>query len=169
MTIAPGWNLIDLPVQSSTIHTLADLVTDLNAGNQLGSGAIKAAATYTNGRFTLFVPGFSTNSGLEPIQGIFVLSTRSGVWRPAGSLYTAAQPVPLQSGWNLVAAPYPLNGMSSDVVGSEVNATGCTVNEIATYSGGIYHTWTPFAIDISPTAGLWIETSCPSAETWLPS
>jgi hypothetical protein len=173
-SIAPGWNLISAPVQAGNLTTLSGVVSSLNG--TLGAGSITVAATYGNGRFALYVPGYSSDQSLLPSQGIFVYSSHAGTgsWSPSGTAYSGSQQVLLRSGWNLVAAPYPLAGMSAGTVASEIDSTcstgACSVKEIAGYSGGAYTTYipgsgaTPFTV--SATSGMWIEMS--AAATWNP-
>jgi hypothetical protein len=173
-SIAPGWNLISAPVQSGSLTTLSGVVASLNAA--LGSGSISVAATYGKGRFALYVPGYSTNQSLTPSQGIFVYDTRAGTgsWSPAGTAYASGQSVALRPGWNLVAAPYPLSGMSAASIATQIDSTcssgPCSVKEIARYFGGAYTTYlpgsgsTPFTV--SATSGMWIQMNV--AATWNP-
>jgi hypothetical protein len=174
VSIAPGWNLISAPVQSGSLTTLSGVVSSLNAA--FGAGSITVSATYNNGRFALYIPGYSSDQNLIPSQGIFVYSTHAGTgsWAPAGATYVSSQPVQLRPGWNLVAAPYPLSGLSAGAIASQIDpacSTGsCSVKEIATYSGGSYATYTPGSaattLTVSATSGVWIEMS--AAATWNP-
>jgi hypothetical protein len=140
----------------------------MNSAGTLGSGAISVAATYGNGRFSLYVPGYSPNQSLSPSQGIFVQSKVAGTWSPPGSAYTTAQPIQLQRGWNLAGAPIPVAGLDASTIVSEASA--CTVQEVAIYSGGAYHTYTPSSggtLHVASTSGMWIE--CTGQGSWTPS
>jgi hypothetical protein len=165
--INKGWNLINVPLQDTGIGSLAAVVADMNAMGQLGPGVITVASSYTNGRFNLYVPGYSADQSAT--SGIFVYATKSGTWNPAGTAYTAGQTVALQPGWNLTAAPFPIAGISASAVYAEANVT-CGVKEVAIYSGGAYSTWMPGQtadVQIPNTSGMWIE--CASAGAWTPT
>jgi hypothetical protein len=156
--LVAGWNLIDLPTQNSGVPSASQLVSALNLS--VGSGAIKVVGTYTNGRFKLYVPGFSQDLSLNSTQGIFVNSSTAGTWTPAGSIYMAGQPVALHRGWNLVAAPFPVAGLSGAAIASQ--ASGCGVQLVAILSSGSYQTWTPSSstsLTVASTAGMWVQCS----------
>jgi hypothetical protein len=164
VSIVKGWNLIDVPGPNSGIASLADITTSIN--NYIGVGTISAAATYRNGRFLMYVPGYSANAPLSSTQGVFVLSTTSGTWVPPGSVYTSGQVVNLARGWNLVAAPYPTSGLATDVIAGQI---GSAVVEIATYSGGTYKVYLPGSSPpflVTATSGMWIQST--AAVTWTP-
>jgi hypothetical protein len=140
----------------------------MNASGQLGAGAVMAASTYANGRFSIYVHGYSADQAVAAGQGLFVYSTQRGSWSPAGTTYGTGQVVALQPGWNLAAAPFPVVGITASAVNSE--ASSCGVKEVATYSSGAYSTWVPGEIGdltIPFTSGLWIE--CAQAGSWTPS
>jgi hypothetical protein len=167
--ISQGWNLIDVSLPSTTLTSLAAVVTAMNDPSQVGAGAVSAAGIYANGRFRLYVPGYSTNQPLHPTSGFFVLSKKAGTWTQAeNSSYTSGQAVTLAKGWNLVAAPYPTPGLSTDTIVSQIQAQGGSAREVATYSGGSYHVYTSggTAFTVSATSGMWIESASPS--TWTP-
>jgi hypothetical protein len=161
-SIASGWNLVDLPSSGSGIRTAADLVTSLNGS--LGAGAISLIATYANGRYSTYLPGYSTPQALSSTQGIYVLSTTSGTWAPPGSAYTSGQAIALLAGWNLVAAPFPAAGLVTTAIATE--AAGCSVQTIVVYQNGSYQSWTPVAtpFTVPSTAGMWLQ--CANSSTW---
>jgi hypothetical protein len=165
VSIAAGWNLVDLPSSGSGIRTAADLVTSLNGS--LGAGAISLIATYANGRYSTYLPGYSTPQALSSTQGIYVLSTTSGTWAPPGSAYTSGQAIALLAGWNLVAAPFPAAGLVTTAIATE--AAGCSVQTIVVYQNGSYQSWTPVAtpFTVPSTAGMWLQ--CANSSTWTPS
>lgn len=168
--ITTGWNLIDLPLQGSALGTTSALVSSLTGA--LSPGSISAVATYSSGQFHLFVPGYSTDLSLDPSSGFFVLSTSNGTWMQAGTLYTAAQAVTLNPGWNLVAAPYPLGGLTGDAINAELGSQ-CGLQEVATYQSGSYGVYTPAigpsgsGFHVPPTAGMWV--LCTNAYSWTPA
>jgi hypothetical protein len=174
LTIAKGWNLIGVPLQSAGTSTASGLLSSLNG--QVGTTAISALATYANGRFRLYVPSYTAGQNLSASQGIFVLSSKAGSWTPPGTAYASGQMVSLQRGWNLAASPSPYGGLNGDGIKSEIGASGaggCGLQEIATYSGGAYHVYTPSGgptgagFHVPVTAGMWIE--CANAYQWNPS
>jgi RHS repeat-associated protein len=162
VSIDIGWNLISLPVQSG-ISSASGLIASLTS--KLGAGTISEVAIFTGGHYHLFVPGFSTELPLQAAQGIFVHSSTAGTWSPSGTAYTSPQPVYLQTGWNLVAAPFPSSGIDAALIASQI---GTCVTEIATYAGGSYHTWVPSgpAMSVQSTSGMWIY--CTAATPWSP-
>jgi photosystem II stability/assembly factor-like uncharacterized protein len=171
-SIAPGWNLLSLPRQLTGISSMSGLVNSVNGS--LGSGTASALATYVNGRFQVYVPGYSADADLDPSQGIFIRSSAATAktWTASGSDYPQGTPVSLNHGWNLVAAPYPGTGLTGDGIKSELGSA-CGLQEIATYSGGSYHVYTPgggpsgSGFQVPATAGMWIE--CSSSGAWTPS
>jgi hypothetical protein len=167
-SIAQGWNSIDIPLQGSGITSLSALVNSLNGSGQLGAGAITVTATYGNGRFSLFVPGYSADQTIQPSAGIFVFTMKSGTWTPSGSLYTAPQSVSLQRGWSYVSAPFPIGGLTASTISAE--AAGCNLQEVARLAGGSYHVWTPGTsqdLTIPSGSAMWI--LCQNPATWQPS
>ncbi len=127
-----------------------------------------AAAAYANGRFTVYVPGYSPPDFVQPWQGVFVLASGPSSATLQGTAYSTGVPVPLHPGWNLVAAPYPSSGMSTSTIKGEAGA--CNVQEIATYtSGSGYSVWLPGqpGRTIPSTSGMWV--LCTGSSTWTPS
>lgn len=167
-TVTQGWNLIALPLQSASLASASGLAGSLNGS--LGPSDITAVATYTSGRFSMYVAGYSADEALSPTQGVFVLSTKAGTWRwPTGSGFTTAQPLSLAGGWNLVAMPYPVYGLTTDTIASEIGSS--KISEIAMFANGTYKTWTPTqgagsAFLVPAFSGVWIE--CTTATTWTP-
>jgi hypothetical protein len=173
--ITASWNLIDLPVHDSTLTSLSVLVSSLNG--QLGAGSATVGAIYANGRFSLYVPGYSADVPLSSTSGIFIRSTRAGTWNglqtvTGSSFYTSGQPVSLTPGWNLVGVPYPPQGLNASTIATEIdpacNPGPCRVKEIAIYTGGSYQTYLPGGTDLNvpATAGVWIEMS--TSTSWTP-
>jgi hypothetical protein len=165
--ISPGWNLINLSRQLTGISSMSTLTASLNAS--LGNGAVKALATYSNGRFQLYAPGYSADVTLSVTQGIFLLSAAAGTrtWTLAGSDYPSGVPMILNTGWNLVAAPYPASGLLTTAIQAE--AAVCGVQQIVTYMGGAYHPWSPgqAPLPVPATGGVWIQ--CASSGVWMPA
>src|SRR5581483_9871815 len=87
-----GWNLIDLPLQSS-IDSSGALGQSIDAS--LGAKAVSAVATYASGRFQVAVPGFGSIP-LNAAQGIFVLVSSGGTWQISGTTPDTAPVLPLQ-------------------------------------------------------------------------
>jgi hypothetical protein len=170
LPLTQGWNLMDLPSQTG-ITTLAGLVSYLTQTSQLGAGSVKVAATYGTGRFQLFVPGYSSNVSVQPVQGIFVLSSKTGSWVPNGKAYPGSQQITLQTGWNLVAAPLPSAGLDGTTIRDEIDkSVAGNLTEAAIYTNGSYQTYlpsqtTPFHVPAS--SGMWIQVFEPT--TWTPT
>jgi hypothetical protein len=172
--IHQGWNLIDEPYQQSGIVSLASLLASMDGTGQLGAGTVTMAATYHDGAFHLYVPGYSPDLGLAGNQGVFVFSTHLGTWNLHGNTYSSGLPVTLQRGWNLVSAPVPTQGMTASTIASEIQsacgAGNCTVLEVAIESGGTYETYLAGGVGsnfvVPATHGMWILMSAPA--TWTP-
>jgi hypothetical protein len=139
----------------------------------VGANNIGFLAGYTNGRFNVYVDGYSANSPLQPWQGFFAYSKVNGSWLPAGTDYAGGQTVTLHPGWNLVGNPYPPQGLTTDVIYQQITQAGGTVQEIAIYGPGGYQTWVPGAGQtpflVPSWAGVWILLG-PSVTpvTWTP-
>jgi hypothetical protein len=173
IAIAKGWNLIGIPTQSSTTATASGLLGSLNGASALGANAVTALATYTHGRFALYVRNYTSDQSLSPAQGVFILSSKAGSWMsPGTAAYASGQPVNLQPGWNLEAAPFPYAGLNGDSISGEIG-TACGLQEIATYTGGSYQVYMPSGgpagagFHVPITDGMWIE--CTNTYTWTPS
>jgi hypothetical protein len=172
--IHQGWNLIDVPYQGSGINSFSSLLASMNGTGQLGAGSVTIGATYRNGTFHLYVPGYSPDQLLTSSQGIFVFSTHLGSWHPGGSTFTTGQTIALQRGWNLVAAPFPTHGLSASTIASQIETQcgsgNCAVQEIVVQSGGSYETYLAGGRGSTFTApathGVWILMSAPAS--WTP-
>jgi hypothetical protein len=164
-SMAAGWNLLDVPAQNTGITSMASLASSLD--RVLGAGATQMVTTYTGGRFSLYVPGYTADHQLAPWQGIMVLSRSAGSWQVTGNTYTSGILVPLAPGWNLIAAPYPSPSLGTSTIASE--ASGCHVQEIALYGAGTYQTWQPgqATMSIPSTSGMWVQ--CTRSQSWTPS
>lgn len=161
-----AWTQTCLPIHNNTIESLQALVASLE--DSLGKGTIQAVATYANGAFRLFVPGFSQDVKLDPSQGFFVLSQKSGDWSPDGEAFTAGILIALDQGWNMVATPYPATSLNTDQIVQEVRDAGAKVQEIAYYTPNGYVTWTPNMQPFDlPTASVWLEVNAPAL--WTPA
>jgi hypothetical protein len=170
--IGTGWNLLDVASSDPNLASAQWFITELNEPSQLGSGAVNMLATYQNGRFSLYVPGYSSSMVLSSSQGVFVLSGRRGTWRPQGVPWTSASPASISRGWNLIAAPYPRSGQMTDAIARGINAgeVGGSVQEIATFGPSGYQVYIPgsgMPFLVPATSGFWVESSGESA--WTPS
>jgi hypothetical protein len=172
-SIANGWNLLDIPVSGNAVTSAATLVSNMNQSNQLGAGAVTLLATYYNGTFHIYVPGYAADQQIQSNQGAFVLSSKQGTWTPEGNPYFAGIPTQIGPGWNLVAAPFPGN-QKADAIMSEINgqeSPGGTVSEEAMYSPTGYVTYTSNGsgndFTLPPTSGVWVLST--GTSTWTPS
>lgn len=141
-TLNPGWTFVAVPTTMTT-GTASALATNLNTA--LG-GKLKAIAVLRNGRFRLFVPGYSSDFTLLFAEGVAVLSgdTVNHTWSAGGSLLSAGGSYPLHAGWNLagpVRQPRTMAEVCSD--------TGAT--QVAVYHAGSgYTTYTCSSLPASP-------------------
>jgi hypothetical protein len=73
--------------------------------------------------------------------------------------------VRLGRGWNLVAAPYPYQGLSTTAIAAQA---ACGVKAIATRQDASYRSWTPgqAARPVPATGGFWL--LCASSGSWTP-
>jgi hypothetical protein len=165
VSLADGWNTPDIPLAGTGIDSASSLITTLNA--QLGSGAVSAVATYRNGAYSIYIPGYGGDQSLQPQQGVFVLSSVAGLWIPQGQPFTAPMPIALSHGWNLVAAPYPYRGEQASAISQQV--TGCQLQEVVVYRGGGYQAWVPSEPDLAvpATSSVWLR--CAQPGSWTPS
>jgi hypothetical protein len=74
--LAPGWNLVSLPSATPFRSTGGSVVAQVNRQG----GNVLEIAVFSNGQYTTYVPGFSSDFALSPKQGIWVLSGTSSVW-----------------------------------------------------------------------------------------
>jgi hypothetical protein len=164
---APGWNLLDSPdeipytpiLASTLVHGLFS--TD---GHRITIGAL---ATYKEGVFSVYLPGYSADRVIHAEDGILAQTSQAGIWSPDGAAAQSALPIALSAGWNLVAAPYPEADQQARAIATA--ASSCNVRAIATEVNGSYQTWTPAqggVLAIPSTSGLWIE--CGQTGTWTP-
>jgi hypothetical protein len=167
--LGKGWNLLDVPLSGSGIATTETLLSRLNAAG-VGAGA---AAVYGNGKFAVYLPGYSDPLSLRQYSGVFVLVSNAGTWTVWGRAYLSGLTTPLTAGWSLVAAPFPAAGLQSDALVHEISSAcpSDTVGEIATYSPASgYTAYTPGGtpIPVAATNGFWVQSSAPCA-SWTPS
>ena len=91
--------------------TAAALVASID--KQLKGKVVKSVRVYLNGRWHTYVPGRSKSFALYTNEGVVVNMKRKGRWKPATKLERLTAPrVRLHRGWNFVAVPYPVTGMT---------------------------------------------------------
>jgi hypothetical protein len=170
--IAAGFNQLDVPQLQTGLSTAASVVSAING--QVGSGAVSFLGKYVNGRFQLYVTNFSGSFNLQPTDGFFVYSTKSGTWTVSGTTPTVGQTITLYRAWNLVAAPFPVGGLLSTTIATEASngASSCSPQEVALYNTatGTYQVWTPAtptSFLVPASNGFWIE--CAQAGSMTPS
>src|SRR5947209_4731654 len=81
-----GWNLIDIPLAGTGVSNASTMTASIDAF--IAPDAVQAIAIYVDGRFQVFVPGYSPEMPLAPSQGIAVLLRSPGSWNPTGTPYS---------------------------------------------------------------------------------
>lgn len=136
ISLSAGWNLLGLPTTNYT--SAAALATEIQSQNP--GLTVSLISVYANGRYLIYVPGFSSDLSLHQGEGIMVLTSRPGVWTPQGSPPATSVSLALVHGWNLISVPYP-GSMTAATVISQLNAAGLNPQEIAAWSGGSWQTY----------------------------
>jgi uncharacterized protein YkwD len=155
--------------------TAAALVASID--KQFKGKAVKSVRVYVNGRWTTYRPGKSKNFALYTNEGVVITMKRRGSWKPGTrqERYTAPR-VRLHRGWNFVAAPYPITGMTCHAVRLELAGKGDRLQEISIgpkpNTGMImkpeHGKWgNDLTMHISNQDGFWIKDA--GSGTWTPS
>ncbi len=127
-TLTPGANTVAVPAATTTT-TMARLASAGGAQVPAATPSAKALAhsidsrahgpvvtyvkVYVDGHWRTYVPGKGHNFAIYTGEGVVVGVTKRTRWRaPAGDEPLRAPTIHLHRGWNFVAAPYPIHGMT---------------------------------------------------------
>ncbi len=138
---------------------------------------VTSIAVFTGGHWHVYRPGKSASFALYTSEGVVVTLTAKVTWRaPAGQEPLAAPTISLHRGWNFVAAPYPITGMTCHAVRFELAHRGDRLMEIsigaAPNTGVIMkpehgHWGDDLTKHIPFGKGFWIKDA--GAATWTPN
>jgi len=144
---------------------------------QLKGKVVKSVRVYVSGRWKTYRPGRSKNFALYTNEGVVVTMKHKGRWRPGTreERYTSPR-IQLHRGWNFVAAPYPITGMTCHAVRLELAGKNDRLKEISIgprpNTGVImkpkHGKWgNDLTMHISDQDGFWIDDA--GSGTWTPS
>jgi len=110
--------------------TAAALVASID--KQLKGKVVESVRVYVNGHWKTYRPGRSKSFALYTNEGVVITMKRGGRWKPATRLERYSAPrVRLHRGWNFVAVPYPVTGMTCHAVRLELAGKGDRLKEIS--------------------------------------
>jgi hypothetical protein len=155
--------------------TAAALVASID--KQLKGKVVRSVRVYVNGHWKTYRPGRSKSFALYTSEGVVVSMKRRGRWRPdtKEERYTSPR-VKLHRGWNFVAVPYPITGMTCHAVRLELAGKRDRLKEISIGpkpNTGIimkpeHGKWgNDLGMHISDQHGFWIDDA--GSGTWTPS
>ena len=154
----------------------AALVTSID--KQLHRTAVRYVKVYVNGYWRTYAPGkHDQNFPLYTDEGVVIGITGHGRWIPHTSAERSVAPtIALHKGWNFVAVPYPVTGMTCHAVRLELARLGDQLQEISIgpspNTGVIFkpsHGQWGYDLGkhIPNSQGFWIKDA--RAATWTPS
>ena len=195
VNLNPGANTVALPAAGATGAT--GMATDAAAGygrvpavtpsaaalvasidKQLNRKAVQYVKVYENGYWRTYAPGnHAQDFPLYTGEGVVIGVTRYGKWiPPTGEEHSQAPTITLEKGWNFVAVPYPVTGMTVHAVRLELARLGDRLQEISIGSsqntGVIFKpshgSWGyDLGEHIPNSKGFWLKDA--GAATWTPS
>ena len=195
VTLNPGANTVALPAEGATGGT--GMATDAAAGygrvravtpdaaalvasidKQLHRTAARYVKVYVSGYWRTYRPGKHAKTfPLYTDEGVVIGITGHGKWTPhTGREHALAPTVRLRKGWNFVAVPYPVTGMTCHAVRLELARLGDQLQEISIgpspNTGVIFKPshgrWGyDLGEHIPYSRGFWIKDA--GAATWTPS
>ena len=197
VNLVPGANTVALPAGGAT--GAAGTATDAAAGygygrvravtpgaaalvasidKQLHRTAVQYVKVYVNGHWRTYRRGsHAKDLPLYTDQGVVIGITGHGTWTPhTGGERSLAPTIRLRKGWNFVAVPYPVTGMTCHAVRLELARLGDQLQEISIgpspNTGVIFkprhgHWGYDLGEHIPSSRGFWIKDT--RAATWTPS
>jgi hypothetical protein len=164
--IAPGWNLVALPLKPPTAYTAKTLLAAINGQG----GSVEAAEidTWTGSAWLAYKRLYPevNDFPIELVRGYFVRGSGMGTtnWVVTGAAITASEPVTLVPGWNLVAVPYSASVWTANGLLAAINASsgGFTAMEVDAWAESYwlahrvqYPTYNDFALE--PACGYFLK------------
>jgi uncharacterized protein YkwD len=120
---APG----DVPAATPSAAALVDSVNQ-----QIGRNAVDSVRVYRAGQWHTYRPGKTASFPLYANQGVVLRLRAQGTWRPPAGQELSSIPVGIHvhRGWNFVAVPYPVTGMTCHAVRLELAKLGDRLEQI---------------------------------------
>ncbi len=168
MNTSTGWNLIALPLQPATSLT-AQAMLDLI--NSQGGQCSEIDRWYFGGwNAHLNSKPTSNNFAIDLGKGYFVKCLASAAWTLEGYALTTSTPVNLQTGWNLIAVPYPTPYYNAQTLLDAIAAQGGQCSEVDRWYFGGWNAHlnskpTSNNFTIEPSKGYFLKCSMSSALT----
>ncbi len=171
--IFPGWQVLVFPALPNPDYSAQTLLDDIEA--QGGCPTEVSRWVLELGNWNGYLPGLPFgNFGIQPRQPYFLRATCSSVLRlPAGFRIAPAGVITLMAGWNFVALPGPVEGLTATAACEQITAQGGVVGEIARWAADVGN-WTthicglPFGdFALRPEEGYFIRSQANSM--WNPS
>ena len=133
LLLVPGWNLIAIPVQRTSVYTAQAALDELNA---LG-GNCSEVDRWLDGGWDAHINGLPFNDfDLAPGQGYFVQCASAVTWPVTGEPIMAPVGLSLTPGWNLVALPYGPHADQAQAWLNDIIAQGGGATEVNRWLDG---------------------------------
>jgi uncharacterized protein YkwD len=183
---------------TAAMPTAGSLVASVD--KQLKRDAVKDVRIFVNGHWRVYIPpkphredqarhterphrsekarsaSESHDMALNAGEGVILDMNGKGSWRPpAGRQRYVVPAVELHAGWNLVAAPYPMSGLTCDTIADGLARSGVELLQVTLGAAPIAGTKICLpgkgALDndevISSDSAFWVKSS--GAATWYPN
>lgn len=144
---------------------------------QAGRRVVRSVSIFVDGRYRTYIPGKSADFPLYTSDGVIVTLSAKVSWRPTTRQEPNAVPtIHLHHGWNFVAVPYPVTGMTCHAVRYELAHLGDRLEQITvgpSPSEGVImrpvhgHWGNDITKHIPYGKGFWIKDA--GQGTWIPS
>jgi hypothetical protein len=169
VNLTQGWNALGVPTTAYT--DTSTLSSDIQSQNSSGGLTVNAVATFADGRYSIFVPGFSSPVSLAQASGVEVLTSTSGAWMPSGTPASSSIQVPLHTGWNFVSVPFPVTITASHLCSQISATTGLSCNAAAIYTPGGVTAFTPGsgATNFTVNRSIGVMVDVTGMGNWTPS
>jgi hypothetical protein len=133
VALAPGWNLITLPVRPDPPLTAQSMLDAIASQG----GACTEIDRWRNGGWEAFIAGLPFNNfSIELGRGYFLRCTTALDFRVRGFELTSGVPLALTPGWNLVGIPYPPDFYSASTLLAAIALQGGECSEVDRWQNG---------------------------------
>jgi hypothetical protein len=133
LAMAPGWNLLALPLHPLNTITAQSLLDAVHAQG----GACSEVDRWLNGGWDAHIDGLPFNDfAIEPGNGYFLKCTTAGQWTLEGYAFTVGEPIALQPGWNLIGVPHPVSSYTAQSLLDAIAGQGGACSEVDRWLNG---------------------------------
>jgi hypothetical protein len=167
LNLAPGWNLIGLPVSPALDYTAESAAAEIAAQG----GNCTEIDRWLSGGWDAYIRGLPFNGfSLAPGAGFLFKCAQASVWSLTG--YPIQQPntFTLDAGWNLIAIPYSSTPLTAASLLAGINAQGGTGLEVDRWLNGewsVYTNGSPLT-DFAIENGKGYFVKCSASSSYVP-